>query len=35
VPSLCERVQTTEPTPPLVGAQIHEQVTVAVDALWQ
>jgi hypothetical protein len=34
VQSLCERVQTTEPAPPLVGAQIHEQVTLAVDAPW-
>jgi DNA helicase II / ATP-dependent DNA helicase PcrA len=34
VESLCELVQPTESAPPLVGAQIHEQVTVAVDALW-
>jgi DNA helicase II / ATP-dependent DNA helicase PcrA len=34
VQSLCERVQPTESAPPLVGAQIHEQVTLAVDTLW-
>jgi ATP-dependent DNA helicase UvrD/PcrA len=35
VQSLCELVQRTEPAPPLVGVEIHEQVTVAVDALWR
>jgi DNA helicase II / ATP-dependent DNA helicase PcrA len=35
VESLCELVQPTESPPPLVGAQVHEQVTVAVDALWR
>ena len=34
VQALCELVQPTEAAPPLVGARIHEQVTVAVDALW-
>jgi DNA helicase-2/ATP-dependent DNA helicase PcrA len=32
---LCEVVQPTESSPPLVGEQIHEQVTVAVDELWR
>jgi hypothetical protein len=35
VESLCELVQPTESPPPLVGAQVHEQVTVVVDALWR
>ena len=35
VQALCEAVQPSEPVPPLVGARIHEQVTVAVDALWR
>jgi hypothetical protein len=35
VQSLCERARATEALPPLVGAQIHEQVTVAVDTLWR
>jgi DNA helicase-2/ATP-dependent DNA helicase PcrA len=34
VQSLCELVQPVESASPLVGAQIHEQVRVAVDALW-
>jgi DNA helicase-2/ATP-dependent DNA helicase PcrA len=34
VQSLCERVQLAEAMPGLVGARIHEQVTVAVDTLW-
>jgi DNA helicase II / ATP-dependent DNA helicase PcrA len=35
VQSLCQLIQPTESAPPFVGAQIHEQVTVAVDALWR
>jgi ATP-dependent DNA helicase UvrD/PcrA len=35
VQSLCEIVQLEEPAAVLPGADIHEQVTVAVDALWQ
>jgi ATP-dependent DNA helicase UvrD/PcrA len=35
VQSLCEVVQPVESTPLLVGAQIHEKVTVAVDDLWR
>jgi DNA helicase-2/ATP-dependent DNA helicase PcrA len=34
VQSLCEIVQREEPAPALAGAEIHAQVTVAVDALW-
>jgi DNA helicase-2/ATP-dependent DNA helicase PcrA len=34
VQSLCEIVQRQEPAPALAGSEIHEQVTVAVDALW-
>ena len=34
VRSLCEVVQPIA-APPLVGAHIHEQVTVAVDTLWR
>ena len=35
VQSLCEVVQPVESPPALVGAQIHERVTVSVDALWR
>jgi DNA helicase-2/ATP-dependent DNA helicase PcrA len=35
VQSLCELVLREEPAPAIVGAEIHEQVTVAVDALWR
>jgi len=35
VQSLCELVQRDESPPPLVGAQIHEQVIVDVDTLWR
>jgi DNA helicase-2/ATP-dependent DNA helicase PcrA len=34
VQTLCDAVHLSESHPALVGAQIHEQVTVAVDALW-
>jgi DNA helicase-2/ATP-dependent DNA helicase PcrA len=34
VQALCDAVHPPEPRPALVGAEIHEQVTVAVDALW-
>jgi DNA helicase II / ATP-dependent DNA helicase PcrA len=33
--SLCDTVQTQEPTPPLIGPDLHDQVTVAVDELWR
>jgi hypothetical protein len=32
--SLFEIVQASESPPPLVGEQIHERVSVSVDALW-
>jgi DNA helicase-2/ATP-dependent DNA helicase PcrA len=35
VQSLCEIVQREEPSAAVSGADIHERVTVAVDALWQ
>jgi DNA helicase-2/ATP-dependent DNA helicase PcrA len=35
VQALCDVVRSTVSPAPLVGAQIHEQVTVSVDALWQ
>jgi DNA helicase II / ATP-dependent DNA helicase PcrA len=35
VQSLFEVVQPIESPPALVGTQIHEQVSVSVDALWQ
>jgi ATP-dependent DNA helicase UvrD/PcrA len=35
VQTLCDAVHPPESQPAFVGAQIHEQVTVAVDALWQ
>jgi DNA helicase-2/ATP-dependent DNA helicase PcrA len=35
VQALCEVVQRDEPPPIVIGAEIHEQVTVAVDALWR
>jgi DNA helicase II / ATP-dependent DNA helicase PcrA len=35
VRSLCEVVHASEPAAALVGEQIHEQVSVAVDALWR
>jgi DNA helicase-2/ATP-dependent DNA helicase PcrA len=35
VQSVCEVLQPSEWQPMLVGAQIEEQVTVAVDALWR
>jgi ATP-dependent DNA helicase UvrD/PcrA len=35
VEALCELVRSQESPPPLAGAQIHEQVTVVVDALWR
>jgi hypothetical protein len=31
----CPGQQPVESPPPLVGAQIHEHVTVAVEALWR
>jgi DNA helicase-2/ATP-dependent DNA helicase PcrA len=34
VQALCDAVQPPESQPAFVGAEIHEQVTVAVDALW-
>jgi DNA helicase-2/ATP-dependent DNA helicase PcrA len=34
VQGLCDAVQLSESQPVLVGAEIHEQVTVGVDALW-
>jgi DNA helicase II / ATP-dependent DNA helicase PcrA len=34
VQTLCETVHPSESHPALVGAQIHERVTVAIDALW-
>jgi hypothetical protein len=34
VQALCDAVQPMESQPAIVGPQIHEQVTVAVDALW-
>jgi ATP-dependent DNA helicase UvrD/PcrA len=34
VQTLCDAVHPPESQPAFVGAQIHEQVTVAVDALW-
>jgi ATP-dependent DNA helicase UvrD/PcrA len=34
VQALCDAVHPSESQPALVGAQIHEQVTTAVDALW-
>jgi len=34
VQSLCDVVQRTSVVP-LVGTEIHEQVTVAVDELWR
>jgi DNA helicase-2/ATP-dependent DNA helicase PcrA len=34
VQALCDAVQPSESQPAFVGAEIHEQVTVAVDALW-
>jgi DNA helicase-2/ATP-dependent DNA helicase PcrA len=34
VQALCDAVHPSESQPAFVGAQIHEQVTVAVDALW-
>jgi DNA helicase-2/ATP-dependent DNA helicase PcrA len=33
--SLCDVLYPSEPEPALVGAEIHEQVNVAVDALWR
>jgi DNA helicase-2/ATP-dependent DNA helicase PcrA len=35
VQALCDIVQTNESQPELVGAEIHEQVTVALDELWR
>jgi hypothetical protein len=35
VQTLCDAVHPPESQPAFVGVQIHEQVTVAVDALWQ
>jgi ATP-dependent DNA helicase UvrD/PcrA len=35
VVALCDVVQPDEAPPTLVGAEIHERVDVAVDALWQ
>jgi DNA helicase II / ATP-dependent DNA helicase PcrA len=35
VQSLCEVVRLEEPRPLLVGGEIHDQVTVGVDELWQ
>jgi DNA helicase II / ATP-dependent DNA helicase PcrA len=35
VQTFCDAVQPSESQPPFVGSQIHEQVTVAVDALWK
>ena len=32
--SLFEIVQASESPPPLVGEQIHERVSVSIDALW-
>jgi DNA helicase-2/ATP-dependent DNA helicase PcrA len=34
VQALCDAVQRSESQPAFVGAEIHEKVTVAVDALW-
>jgi DNA helicase-2/ATP-dependent DNA helicase PcrA len=34
VQSLCELLHRDESPPPLVGPQIHERVSVAVDTLW-
>jgi DNA helicase-2/ATP-dependent DNA helicase PcrA len=34
VQTLCDAVHISEPDPALIGAQIHERVTVTVDALW-
>jgi DNA helicase-2/ATP-dependent DNA helicase PcrA len=34
VQKLCDTENLSESDPALVGSQIHEQVTVAVDALW-
>ena len=35
VRSLCEVLQPIDSPPPLVGAHIHQTVTVAVDELWR
>lgn len=35
VQRLCDAVQAEESQPAFVGSQIHDQVTVAVDALWR
>jgi DNA helicase II / ATP-dependent DNA helicase PcrA len=34
VQALCDAVPPSESAPAFVAGQIHEQVTVAVDALW-
>ncbi len=35
VQSLCDLAQPQESAPPLVGAEIHDTVSVAVDELWR